>query len=40
MDITKDTISIKKASYGFSLPELLTKKKKKNWNEKFPRNPS
>ncbi|MFB5281833.1 RNA-guided endonuclease InsQ/TnpB family protein [Peribacillus sp. Hz7] len=37
MDITKDTISIKKASYGFSLPEWLTKKKKKNWNEKFPK---
>lgn len=40
MDITEDTITIKKASYGFSLPELVTKKKKKNWNETFPKKNS
>ncbi|USK68281.1 RNA-guided endonuclease InsQ/TnpB family protein [Peribacillus asahii] len=40
MDITEDTITIKKASYGFSLSELLTKKKKRNWNEKFPKTNS
>ncbi len=34
MDISIDTITIKKAEYGFQLSDLLTKKKKKNWNEK------
>ena len=37
MDISTDTITIKKAEYGFQLSDLLTKKKKKNWNEKFPK---
>ncbi|MFJ8265513.1 RNA-guided endonuclease InsQ/TnpB family protein [Peribacillus asahii] len=37
MDISTDTITIKKVDYGFSLPDLLTKKKQKNWNEKFPK---
>src|SRR4051794_32059013 len=37
MDIATDTITIKKAEYGFQLSDLLTKKKKKNWNEKFPK---
>ena len=37
MDISTDTIMIKKAEYGFQLSDLLTKKKKKNWNEKVPK---
>ncbi|AZV44493.1 transposase [Peribacillus asahii] len=37
MDISTDTITIKKVDYGFSLSDLLTNKKKKNWNEKFPK---
>ncbi len=34
MDVTKETITIKKVEYGIQLSDLLTKKKKKNWNEK------
>ena len=37
MDISTDTITIKKAEYGFQLSDLLTKKKKNNWNEKVPK---
>src|SRR4051794_20608249 len=37
MDVSKETISIKKAEYGFQLVDLLTKKKKKNWKEKVPK---
>src|SRR3954453_7732016 len=37
MDVSKETITIKKSEYGFQLSDLLTKKKKKNWNEKFPK---
>ena len=37
MDTSTDTITIKKAEYGFQLSDLLTKKKKSNWNEKVPR---
>ena len=37
MDISTDTIMIKKAEYGFQLSDLLTKKKKDNWNEKVPK---
>ncbi|RID88465.1 transposase, partial [Peribacillus asahii] len=40
MDISTDTITIKKVDYRFSLSELLTKKKKKNWNEKAPKQPT
>ena len=36
MDISTDTITIKKAEYGFQLSALLTKKKKK-WKEKVPK---
>ena len=37
LTVSKDTIAIKKVEYGLELPDLLTKKKKKNWNEKFPK---
>ncbi|MCM3655374.1 RNA-guided endonuclease InsQ/TnpB family protein [Metabacillus litoralis] len=37
MDISIETIKIKKSEYELSLPELLIKKKKKNWNEKYPK---
>src|SRR5699024_3087675 len=32
-----DKIVIKKSEYGIGLPDLLTNKKKKDWNEKFPK---
>jgi len=38
MDISTDTITIKKVDYGFSLSDLLNKRKKKNWNEKVPKH--
>lgn len=37
MTIQHDKIAIKKSEYAIELPDLLTKKKKKNWNEKFPK---
>lgn len=37
MTVSKDTIAIKKVEYGFEFSDLLTKKKKKNWKEKFPK---
>ncbi|MGC4376959.1 transposase [Fictibacillus sp. Mic-4] len=37
MDISDETIGIKKAEYRLSLVDFVTKKKKKNWNEKFPK---
>ena len=37
MEISDGIIKIKKAEYGSPLIDLLTKKKKKNWNEKFPK---
>lgn len=37
MTASKDTIAIKKVEYGFEFSDLLTKKKKKNWKEKFPK---
>ncbi|MGG3449420.1 RNA-guided endonuclease InsQ/TnpB family protein [Domibacillus aminovorans] len=37
MTVSKDTITIKKAEYGYALSDLLTKKKKKKWNEKVPK---
>lgn len=37
IDVLKETITIKKAEYGYQLVDLLTKKKKKNWAEKFPK---
>ena len=37
MDISIETIKIKKSEYALSLPELLAKKKKMNWNEKYPK---
>src|SRR5690625_4265643 len=33
MTIPHDKIAIKKSEYAIELPDLLTKKKKKNWNE-------
>src|SRR5690625_5185147 len=37
MTIQNDKIAIKKSEYEIGLSDLLTKKKKKNWNEKFPK---
>lgn len=37
MDITDKTIVIKRADFKINLIDLLTKKKKKGWNEKFPK---
>lgn len=37
MEISKDTINIKKAEYELKLSSFLTNKKKKNWNEKYPK---
>ncbi|MGG3449634.1 transposase [Domibacillus aminovorans] len=37
MTISKDTITIKKAEYGYALSDLLTKRKKKVWTEKVPK---
>ncbi|MGX2961884.1 RNA-guided endonuclease InsQ/TnpB family protein [Peribacillus sp. JNUCC 23] len=37
MDVSKEIITIKKVEYGFQLSDLLTKKKKKMWNEKEPK---
>src|SRR5690625_448438 len=35
MTVSNDKIAIKKSVYASGLSNLLTKKKKKNWNEKF-----
>src|SRR5690625_572763 len=35
MTVSNDKIAIKKSVYAIGLSNLLTKKKKKNWNEKF-----
>ena len=32
-----ESSEVKKTEYGSALVDLLTKKKKKTWNEKFPR---
>ncbi len=37
MDISADTIAIKKVTYELNLPALLTKKKKKDWHQKYPK---
>ncbi|MED1619980.1 transposase [Bacillus pseudomycoides] len=37
MDSTDKTIVIKRADFKINLIDLLTKKKKKGWNEKFPK---
>lgn len=37
MIIQNDKITIKKPEYEIGLSDLLTNKKKKNWNEKFPK---
>ena len=37
MEISDGIIKVKKAEYGSALVDLLTKKKKKGWNEKFPK---
>src|SRR5690625_3411629 len=37
MTIQNDKIAIKKSEYTIGLPNLLTKKKKKDWNENFPK---
>ena len=37
MTISNDKIAIKKSEYTIGLPNLLTKKKKKDWNENFPK---
>ncbi|WP_245645035.1 transposase [Peribacillus loiseleuriae] len=37
MEISNEAIKIKKVEYEVNLSTLLTKKKKKNWNEKVPK---
>src|SRR5699024_1259709 len=37
MTIQHDKIAIKKSEYAIERPDLSTKKKKKNWNEKSPK---
>lgn len=37
MSITDDKIAIKRSEYELRLSDLLTKKQKKNWKEKFPK---
>ncbi len=37
MEVSDETIMVKKTEYRYPLIDLLTKKKKKNWNEKLPK---
>lgn len=40
IEVSDETIVVKRTEYEYPLVDLLTKKKKKNWNEKFPRRNS
>ena len=37
MEVTEQAIAVKKVEYEYPLVDLLTRRKKKNWNEKFPK---